>query len=253
MIASERNLYILREIHERGVINLKEVAAALGTSEATIRRDLEKLERQGKLTRVKGGATKNGGADEILGMGELAMRSKTQINHAEKLAVAAEAAKTVCDGDTVFLDCGTSLAPLAAILLRRDVQIVTYSELVLGQVKNPKAELIMVGGIYNAHHNMFTGTLSEQMLSNFRFQHAFIGCYGLSLTEGKCFDLDMASTNMKLIGMENAEHRYLLVDDSKLGKRGFYTLADLSAFDKVFCSEPKEPVEAPENFIFVQK
>ena len=52
MIASERSLYILRAIHERGVINLKEVAVELGTSEATIRRDLEKLERAGKLTRV---------------------------------------------------------------------------------------------------------------------------------------------------------------------------------------------------------
>ena len=46
MIASERSLYILRAIHERGVINLKEVAVELGTSEATIRRDLEKLERE---------------------------------------------------------------------------------------------------------------------------------------------------------------------------------------------------------------
>ena len=52
MIASERSLYILRAIHERGVINLKEVAVELGTSEATIRRDLEKLERAGKLKAV---------------------------------------------------------------------------------------------------------------------------------------------------------------------------------------------------------
>ena len=91
MIASERSLYILRAIHERGVINLKEVAVELGTSEATIRRDLEKLERAGKLTRVQGGATSNGGGEESGDMSELAMRSKMQINHAEKLAVAAEA------------------------------------------------------------------------------------------------------------------------------------------------------------------
>ncbi|HJB21204.1 MAG TPA: DeoR/GlpR family DNA-binding transcription regulator [Candidatus Fournierella merdavium] len=252
MIASERSLYILRAIHERGVINLKEVAVELGTSEATIRRDLEKLERAGKLTRVQGGATSNGGGEETADMGELAMRSKMQINHAEKLAVAAEAAKNVQDGDTVFLDCGTSIAPLGAILLRRKVRIVTYSTLLLSQVKMPKAELVMLGGVYDPHHSIFTGTMAEQMLRSFRFEHAFIGCYGVSLAEGKCYDLDMASTNIKLIGAENAMHRYLLLDDSKLEKRGFYGFADLTAFDHVYCTRPAVPAELPENFVLVQ-
>ena len=253
MIASERSLYLLRAIHERGVINLKEVAVELGTSEATIRRDLEKLERAGKLTRVQGGATSNGGGEETADMGELAMRSKMQINHAEKLAVAAEAAKNVQDGDTVFLDCGTSIAPLGAILLRRKVRIVTYSTLLLSQVKMPKAELVMLGGVYDPHHSIFTGTMAEQMLRSFRFEHAFIGCYGVSLAEGKCYDLDMASTNIKLIGAENAVHRYLLLDDSKLEKRGFYGFADLTAFDHVYCTRPAVPAELPENFVLVQK
>lgn len=253
MIASERSLYILRAIHERGVINLKEVAVELGTSEATIRRDLEKLERAGKLTRVQGGATSNGGGEETADMGELAMRSKMQINHAEKLAVAAEAAKNVQDGDTVFLDCGTSIAPLGAILLRRKVRIVTYSTLLLSQVKMPKAELVMLGGVYDPHHSIFTGTMAEQMLRSFRFEHAFIGCYGVSLAEGKCYDLDMASTNIKLIGAENAVHRYLLLDDSKLEKRGFYGFADLTAFDHVYCTRPAVPAELPENFVLVQE
>ena len=253
MIASERSLYILRAIHERGVINLKEVAVELGTSEATIRRDLEKLERAGKLTRVQGGATSNGGGEETADMGELAMRSKMQINHAEKLAVAAEAAKNVQDGDTVFLDCGTSIAPLGAILLRRKVRIVTYSTLLLSQVKMPKAELVMLGGVYDPHHSIFTGTMAEQMLRSFRFEHAFIGCYGVSLAEGKCYDLDMASTNIKLIGAENAVHRYLLLDGSKLEKRGFYGFADLTAFDHVYCTRPAETAELPENFVLVQK
>ena len=225
----------------------------LGTSEATIRRDLEKLERAGKLTRVQGGATSNGGSDDTGDMSELAMRSKMQINHAEKLAVATEAAKNVQDGDTVFLDCGTSIAPLGAILLRRKVRIVTYSTLLLSQVKMPKAELVMLGGSYDPHHSVFTGTMAEQMLRSFRFEHAFIGCYGVSLTEGKCYDLDMASTNIKLIGMENAAHRYLLLDDSKLEKRGFYGFADLAAFDHVYCTRPQQAIELPGNFALVQK
>ena len=251
MIASERRLYILRAIHERGVINLKEVAQAVGTSEATIRRDLEKLERESKLVRVQGGAARSGDAGDLLGMSELAMQSKVQINQAEKAAVAAAAAQNVQDGDTVFLDCGTSIAALGRLLLPRPVQIVTYSTLILAHAGNPRAELVVIGGQYNAHQNMFTGLLAEQMLRNFRFQHAFIGCYGMSVAEGKCFDLDMASTNMKLIAMERAAHRYLLVDDSKLEKKGFYTLADLSGFDKIYTTGPNSHMKLPGNFQIV--
>ena len=72
-------------------------------------------------------------------MSELAMRSKMQINHAEKLAVAAEAAKNVQDGDTVFLDCGTSIAPLGAILMRRKVRIVIPS----GRSKHDRMPVIL--------------------------------------------------------------------------------------------------------------
>ena len=89
MIASERRLYILRAIHERGVINLKEVAQAVGTSEATIRRDLEKLERESKLVRVQGGAARSGDAGDLLGMSELAMQSKVQEEMVSTAAVCA--------------------------------------------------------------------------------------------------------------------------------------------------------------------
>ena len=66
MIASERALFIMRRINELGVVNLKDIAAQMGTSETTVRRDFEKLEKQGKLRRVQGGATTNGGTDSLL-------------------------------------------------------------------------------------------------------------------------------------------------------------------------------------------
>lgn len=255
MIASERKLYILQSIHDRGIINLKEVALALGTSEATVRRDLEKLEKEGKLIRVQGGATTSAGADSLINTRELTMSTKAHIHHEEKCAVAKAAAAEVKDGENVFLDCGTSIAPMATLLLPRQVRIVTYSSLVLNKAKNPKAELIVVGGEYNSSHNMFTGALAEQMLKNFHFDHAFIGCYGTSLTAGKCFQRDMASTTMKLIGMAQAEKKYLLIDDSKLEKTGLYSFSEMSSFDKVFCNEPAEAIscEIPENFCWVKK
>ncbi|MCI8564834.1 MAG: DeoR/GlpR transcriptional regulator [Lachnospiraceae bacterium] len=254
MIASERKLYILQQIHDRKIINLKDVARTLGTSEATIRRDLEKLEREGKLVRVQGGAALSEGTENLFDPGELSMSAKERIRHREKSAVAAAAlaAVEVRDGQSIFLDCGTSVAPLADLLLGRRVHIVTYSTLVLQRAKRPLADLILVGGEYSAGHNMLTGSLAEKTLQNFHFDHAFIGCYGTSLQTGKCFQRDMASTNMKWIGMEQADRKYLLIDDSKLEKNGLYSFCDMTAFDRIFCNEPAERPEAPEHFCWVK-
>ena len=52
MIASARNLYILKRLNESGIVDYKSIAGELGVSEATVRRDFEKLESQGKLRRV---------------------------------------------------------------------------------------------------------------------------------------------------------------------------------------------------------
>lgn len=253
MIASERRLYILQSINDKGVINLKEIARELKTSEATVRRDLEKLEGEGKLVRVLGGATAHTGPESLINTVKLTMRSKAGIRQPEKAAVAKAAAELVKDGDSVFLDCGTSIAPVADWLLSRPVRIVTYSTLVLQRL-GPKTNLILLGGEFSESHSMLTGALAEQMLKQFHFDHAFIGCYGVSLSEGKCFQRDVASTNMKRIGIAKAEHSYLLLDDSKLEKHGFFSFAQMSAFDRVFCNMPEngEMPEGQENLYWVK-
>lgn len=252
MIASERRLFILQAINDKGVINLKDIARELQTSEATVRRDLEKLEGEGKLVRVQGGATVQAGAESLISSVKLTMNTKAGIRHAEKAAVAKAAAAQVQDGESVFLDCGTSIAPVADWLLPRPVRIVTYSTLVLKR-PGPKNNVILVGGEYSESHGMLTGALAEQMLKQFHFDHAFIGCYGVSLSEGKCFQRDVASTNMKRIGIAKSSQSYLLLDDSKLEKHGLFSFAQMSDFDRVFCNVPEgeELPEEQENLYWV--
>ena len=130
MIASERALFIMRRINELGVVNLKDIAAQMGTSETTVRRDFEKLEKQGKLRRVQGGATTNGGTDSLLENVQISTRLKANVNVHEKQLVGNYAAGLVADGECVYLDDGTSLLPLAEQLLRRRVRIVTNNTMI---------------------------------------------------------------------------------------------------------------------------
>jgi DeoR family fructose operon transcriptional repressor len=244
VIASERNIHILRQINARGVINLKEVARELGTSETTIRRDFEKLERLGKLKRVQGGATLHDDAPESA---QLAMREKRAISAGEKQEVARCASLLVKDGDSVFLDCGTSLVPLAELLLPRPVKIVTTNTLLVNLPGSARAAVFLVGGQYHSHYNMTYGPLAKEILERFSFNHVFIGCFGVSLEQNRAFTLEVDSMQMKLAAMRNAERKHLLLDGSKLFRAGFYAFAELSLFDTVFCDSFPQGQPVPSN------
>lgn len=97
MIASARSLYILRRLNEAGIVDYKSIASELGVSEATVRRDFEKLESQGKLRRVRSGAVRNGDEEGEFDA-ELSIRAKNTLNTQEKLLVATAAAEVCSPG-----------------------------------------------------------------------------------------------------------------------------------------------------------
>ena len=57
MLAEERFALILEQLNEKRTVTVQQLCEALHTSESTIRRDLTELDRQGRLTKVHGGAT----------------------------------------------------------------------------------------------------------------------------------------------------------------------------------------------------
>jgi DeoR/GlpR family transcriptional regulator of sugar metabolism len=248
MIASARSVYIINRLNESGIIDYKSIAAELEISEATVRRDFEKLENQGKLKRVQGGAMLSENMDELLGKAELTMVTKRGLNSLEKLAAAKAAFSRVKDGECVFLDSGTSIEPLADLLITKKVQIVTYNSLVLHRLADIPAELFVIGGKYMPMDKMFVGPIAENMLRNYHFDHAFIGCSGLDLPSDTVFTTEMECMRMKQIAMSSASRNYLLVDASKLQKKGVFRFAGIGQFDTVYCCPPPANVKLPANF-----
>lgn len=129
MIASERRKVILNSLNSRGIISLKDMATELGVAEITVRRDVEKLEQEGKLKRVQGGAASLEESDGA----ELTMQKRTTIHSQEKMMVAQYAAELVQDGESVFLDGGTTMVPLANILLKQLSLLLTIVVIVILQ------------------------------------------------------------------------------------------------------------------------
>ncbi len=252
MIASQRILYIMQRINELGVINLKDIAQQLNVSETTVRRDFEKLEKQGKLKRVQGGATTSDGPEALLDSAQITTRLKTHVNFAEKQQVGAYAANLVQEGQCVYLDDGTSILPLAEILMRKKVQIVTNSTLLLQKAQRAEADIFLVGGRYQPYYDVVVGPIAQEILDKFYFDHAFIGCFGVCLEKQMAYTVEIDTLSMKTLAIKNARHKHLLLDSSKLGKAGFYAVAGLQTFDHVICNKPKEPPRnLPGNVILV--
>lgn len=251
MIASARHMYILNRLNELGVVDYKTIASELNISEATVRRDFEKLEKQGKLKRVQGGAI--GSETESVGQAELTMKIKHSLNSNEKLAIAKAAAEIVQPGQCVFLDSGTTLVPLAEILANKNVQIVTYSTLILKNLSNTNANLIVIGGMYSMPDGMLYGPIAENTLKQFHFDHAFIGCSGVDIKTHTVFSTEMAVLHLKQIAIENSDHVSLLIDSSKFQKRGLLKIASFEDFERIFCTTAGQEYNLPDNFYIVNE
>lgn len=252
MIALERKRYILDALKEKGIINLREVAKELNVSEITIRRDFEKLESEGKLKRVQGGAT-IGGEQQSDVSAELTMSRKISVHMKEKELVARYVAKTVQEGECVFIDGGTTMIPLAAELVKKNIHIVTYNTLILEKLLNPVAKIFMIGGEYSSSYNMNVGAIAQDMLRQFHFDRSFISCVSANLEQKAAYMADTESLGMKRLAMEQSDHNYLLVDSYKFATNGFLKLCDFSRFDRIYCNEFDTDQTLPENIELIRE
>lgn len=245
MIASERRRYILEALSAKGVISLKDTAKQLGVAEITARRDFEKLEGEGKLKRVQGGAAFLDDPDGA----ELTMSGKLPKNMREKEAVALIAASLVSDGDSVFIDGGTTMLPLAMLLVKKDIRIVTHNMLIFEKIRKATARIILIGGEYFPHYSMNLGPIAQEMLKQFYFDKAFFGCSGVDVAQKMVYTTEPESMHMKRIAMQNSKQNHLLIDSSKFEKRGFLKLSDTDDFTSIFTDKYEGTDEALENLI----
>lgn len=251
MIASERRVYIQRSLETKGMISLKDIARELGIAEITVRRDFEKMEADGLLKRVQGGAMREQPSDNV----ELTMKRKGTVNTPAKINVAAAAAELIQEGDCVFIDAGTSTAQMIDHLTNLRITIVTYNELVVKRLTKPiVASIYMIGGKYVPGFSIFTGAVAQEQLRQYHFDKAFLGCTSVEVQEHMSYVTDPDSLEMKRIAMQNAAHSFLLIDTTKLQRRSFLCFAATDEFDAVLCDQPEGELgnrEFPENFRFV--
>ncbi|MBP3952416.1 DeoR/GlpR family DNA-binding transcription regulator [Bacillus suaedae] len=219
MLDLERQQKILALLIARNTIKMQDIIDETGASESTIRRDLQKLERAGKLKRLHGGAT-------ILQkkLDEPTIAEKTTKNSHEKHQIAKKAAEFVEDGDCIFLDAGTSTIEIIPYLKGKDVVVVTNGLMNIPLLMELEVETHVIGGYVKSGTGAFIGRSAIKTLETFRFDKAFLGVNGISIN-GDCTTPDPQEAFIKEYTIERSKQSFLLADHSKFGEVSFSTFA----------------------------
>jgi DeoR/GlpR family transcriptional regulator of sugar metabolism len=185
----------------------------LGVSDVTIRKDLQQLEDQGYLTRVRGGAVFSG-----RGQLELRFAARQQLCLDEKRRLAARAAQLVRPGATIFLDGSTTVYQMTRLL--RHIQGLTvitnglYAALEMSFA--PEITTIVVGGILRKQSSSLVDLLTPELLRRLHVDVAFLSCRGFTLEHG-LMESDLREAQLKRAMAQAAQQVVGLVDNSKFG------------------------------------
>ena len=214
MLAEQRAERILRELAQRRAATVTDLCQVTGASEATIRRDLNALAKQGRLSKVHGGAMLM--SAEFHGE-ELDMETKRGLCTREKARIAQYAAGLVGDDDVVFLDAGTSVLHMAERLPSSRALFLTNSIECACRLMERNLRTYVLGGTLKAGTMALIGAETLEALGRYNFTKAFLGCNGVTIAQGFTTP-DPEEAAVKALAAERAQEVYVLADSSKFGQ-----------------------------------
>lgn len=208
----ERHQHILAALRTQGRIDAAAVAAELGVTSETVRKDLIQLERSGLLRRVHGGAV----SAERLSM-EPVVASRTEFTE-EKTRIARAALAHVPHGGSILIDAGSTTAQVAD-QLPGDIDLTVYTNtltVALGLLNRPRITVYTLGGRLRAPTLAEVGDVAARTLAEINVDVAFLGTNGISLVRGLTTP-DPEEAAVKRLMLRTAQRRILLADHSKVG------------------------------------
>ncbi len=227
MFALERQKRIMAILEQSGAVFVSKLSVELGVTEETIRRDLEKLEKQEMLVRTHGGAVP---IDESTYELSLETRKRTNVDIKEKLAH--EAVKYIVPGDIIFLDASTTTFYMAKELKKMsNITIVTNSLRVVNELAgHENLRVIGIGGIVSSNQS-FVGSLAENIVeSDYFASKMFFSSKGVDYNVG-ILEGNEQECGIKKKMLDNCKNKYYLCDKSKIGRVGFVKLAPIEKID----------------------
>lgn len=242
MFTLQRQNAIMEYFREHKAASIHELAVVFNIGEATIRRDLDKLEQQKLLTRTYGGAVLQQSTNA-----EIPLIVREQEQSAAKELIGKTAASLVADGDVIILDSSTTTnAMIPYLKSKKNLTIVTNGvRSVTLMAELPDAAVYCTGGKLRANSHSLVGQAAREFIENITAQKLFFSCRALSV-DGTAMDNSENEAELRKIMLRHAAQSFLLCDTSKLGNSAFYKICGCEAVSGIIME--KQPDNVSEKF-----
>jgi len=234
MLKEERFSHILTLIKKKGKANYESLADELSVSEDTVRRDIESLHNNGLLLKVRGGAIS-------LSKNPLSFQDRTRYQLEEKNIIALKTLQLIREGQTVFMDGGSTVCAVASHLPANSrFRLITNNMALVPVVSAFRhIELIVLGGIYDRDTATNTGGQTCSEAAKYIADLYLMGTCALQKDFGisAVFQPD---GEVKQQMLKNAAKTYALANIAKLNATEHYKVCELKEIKGLITDLPAD-------------
>ena len=215
MHAAEREQLILSLLAERGFIAFPDLESRLEASSATIRRDLEKLELSGRISRVRGGARLTSHVESRSAhLSGVPFHENLSRNLTAKQAIGRAAAGLCHSGESIIIDGGSTTLQMCPHLEELSLQVLSNSlHIVSALLPQPRTNVMTPAGMLFREQNIILSPYEEDGISSYRASRMFMGAAAVGRHGVMQSDVILVQAERRLRGL--ADQLVLLVDSSK--------------------------------------
>ena len=232
MLKVNRKEKILEILSSKKDIRINDLCRILDVSIATIHRDLDELDREGRIKKVFGGVILNNSDDF-----EIINKVRLNTNVDLKKRVSSKALELVENDDCLFIDNSTTCYYFAKALSEsefKNLVIVTNSYLIPGLfIKNENIQVVCTGGLLIKDMNSFAGPCAITAINEFNGNKFFFSVAAISLNGdlSDIYDIDLVTVKREMF--KRSKEKVCLVDSSKFNKVGQSKIFNISQIDKI--------------------
>ncbi|OPJ63640.1 DeoR/GlpR family DNA-binding transcription regulator [Clostridium chromiireducens] len=231
MFTEERLEHILNILNKNGRVKVKELSEQFNVSEGMIRKDLQRLEKEGVLQRTYGGAMLNRKISK-----SSSINTRMTVNLSSKELISKKAFDLIDDGDVIFLESSSINFFLAKLIANstKKITLVTNMSIIPPLFNdNETVILICIGGVYDKRDGGVLGSEAIKSISKYTFNKGFLGSSGVNLITNSVGTVMLEDGNIKELIVSNSKEVFLLVETEKFNLDSPYRFANIDEFDAI--------------------
>lgn len=224
MLTEQRYEEIVKLVEMKKSVTVTEICKQFDISESTARRDINALDKAGRLVRVFGGAVSS---DITFETKEPTVQQKMDQNIEEKRCIAKYAASLIEPSDFVYLDAGTTTGFMIDYITETSAKFVTNAVVHAQKLAARGMYVYLIGGELKGSTEAIVGSQAMNTLRNYHFTKGFFGSNGVNVAEGFTTP-DASEAQIKETALEQCKKRYVLCDASKFDNVSCVTFGEFN-------------------------